>query len=486
MFIKKRSNVIFRDYQAFGYLTDNRNFGYKLKNINEGFVGDKIVSQSGALFLSVLGRIPQTLDNLAKQINDVFTDVDIEIIKNDAREFYCLLEREGFIISGATMQECYEKDTKFSYRTVAPEVVDETSSLRGLLPTRSTQDFMEEYFKGQPQLTNLHIEITSKCNERCIHCYIPGDCKSGEIDPGLFHHILRQCMEMKVLHLTISGGEPMLHKHFINFLRECREYEFSVNVLSNLTLLNDEILAEIKSNHLLGVQVSLYSMNSDIHDEITQVKGSFEKTKSAILKLLEHDVPLQIACPIMKQNKHCYQNVIDWAKERKIQVGSDHVVLARYNHSTDNLSCRLSIEEVGEVIRERISNDVRYIQQMEEESRKRASASVNDSVCSVCHSSICVSENGNVYPCAGWQDHVVGNVNNTSLREIWDNSEGVQYLRVLRKRDFTRCIQCADKEFCTMCLVRNANEDSLGNPLAVNEYFCAVAKLSKEFVIGSK
>ena len=94
----------------------------------------------------------------------------------------------------------------------------------------------------------------------------------------------------------------MLHKSFCDFLRKCNEYNLSVNVLSNLTLLNDEVIKEMKMNPLLAVQVSLYSMNSNIHDEITQMKGSYEKTKNAILKLVENDIPLQISCPIMKQN----------------------------------------------------------------------------------------------------------------------------------------------------------------------------------------
>jgi hypothetical protein len=35
-------------------------------------------------------------------------------------------------------------------------------------------------------------------------------------------------------------------------------------------------------------------------------------------------------------------------------------------------------------------------------------------------------------------------------------------------------------------MVRNANEDPLGDPLAVNEYFCDIAKLNKEIVLNSK
>jgi radical SAM protein with 4Fe4S-binding SPASM domain len=77
-------------------------------------------------------------------------------------------------------------------------------------------------------------------------------------------------------------------------------------------------------------------------------------------------------------------------------------------------------------------------------------------------------------------------VKETSLKEIWDNSKKVQYLRNLRKKDFPKCIQCPDKAFCVMCMVRNANEHPHGDPLAVNEYFCNVAKINKRVVFEWK
>ncbi len=486
MFFKQKSNVIFRNYESFGYITDNRNFGYKQTDNNENVIGDKILSASGAVFLSVLGRTPQTLDELAKKINKQFTDVDIRTIKNDASEFYCMLERDGFIVSGKTLQECEEKDTRFSYKILEPEIIQKEFSPAIIHPEKSTQDFLEEYFKGKPQLTNLHIEITSKCNERCVHCYIPHDNKISHIEPDLFYEVLEQCKNMRLLHLTISGGEPMLHKNFCDFLRKCKESDFSVNVLSNLTLLNDEIIKEMKANPLLGVQVSLYSMDPNIHDEITQMKGSFEKTKNGILKLIKNDIPLQISCPIMKQNKNCYDEVIKWAKKHKIHVGDDFVIIARYNHTTQNLSCRLSINEIKEMINDKVANDPKYLEQMVREAEKKKNITSNDFVCSVCHSSICIADNGNVYPCAGWQDYIVGNVKETSLNDIWDHSEKVQYLRSLRKKDFPKCIQCPDKEFCTMCMVRNANENPLGDPLVVNEFFCKIAKLNRKIMFERK
>jgi len=486
MYFKRKSNIIFRNYGSFGYITDNRNFGYKQANSDENDdIGEKIVSQSGAVFLSVLDENPQTLNNLAEKLKKQFTKVDIETIKNDAKEFFSLLELDGFIVSGETLQECNEKDSRFSYKKVRPK-----NKQIDCFPTedfkKSTQDFFDEYFNNEPQLTNLHIEITSKCNERCLHCYIPPENKTNYMNPDLFYNILEQCRKMNILHLTISGGEPMLHKEFSDYIKKCNEYNFSINVLSNLTLINDEIVEEMKRNCLLSVQVSLYSMDPNIHDQITQIKGSFETTKNAILLLKENDIPMQISCPIMKQNINCYNDVVNWGKAHNIVVSSDFEIIGRYNHTTQNLINRLSLDDVKKVINQRILYEPKYLERIEEEAEKKKDMNPDDIACSVCHSSICIAENGNVYPCAGWQDYVVGNVNETSLKDIWNNSKQVQYLRSLRKRDFPKCIQCPENKFCTMCMVRNANEHPLGDPLVVNEYFCDIAKIKKEMVLRWK
>ncbi len=275
----------------------------------------------------------------------------------------------------------------------------------------------------------------------------------------------------------------MLHKKFCDFLRKCREYNFSVNVLSNLTLLDDNMVEEMRANPLLGVQVSLYSMNPIIHDEITQMKGSLEKTKKGILKLIENDIPLQISCPIMRQNKNCYNEVKKWAKSYKIHAGDDYVIIGGYDHTTKNLNCRLSLDEVKDMIRYKAVNDVKYLKQIKTEAEKKKNSSSDDFVCSVCNASICIAENGNVYPCAGWQSYIVGNVKKTPLNDIWNNSNKVQYLRNLRKKDFPVCVQCTDKDFCTMCMVRNANESPTGDPLVVNEYFCEIAKFNRKIAL---
>lgn len=480
MFLKKKSNVIFRNYNDFGYITDNRNFGYKKANHNDNHIGDKIISATGAIFFSVLDNTPQRLDDLASKINNQFQDTDINRIKTDAEEFYFALEQDGFVVSGATQQECEQKDIRFSYKASFKNEQPKGFYQAEINHGKSTQDYFEEYFGDKPQLTNLHIEITSKCNERCIHCYIPHEDKTTYIEPNIFYNILEQCKHMQVLHLTISGGEPMLHNNFRDFLRKCKEYNLSINILSNLTLLDNDILKEMKSNPLLGVQTSLYAMDPSVHDSITRMNGSFKKTKKAIMSLIENDIPLQISCPIMKQNINNYADVIEWAQKHNVHAGDDYTIIARYNNNTNNLNCRLSTSEVKELIHEKITSNTLYLKEIVEEAEKKKNTAPDDFICSVCNSSMCISDSGNIYPCAGWQGYVLGNIKENPLSEVWNNSEKVQYLRALRKYDFPKCLQCADKDFCTMCMVRNANENPLGNPLTVNAYFCEIARIMKQ------
>jgi hypothetical protein len=112
------------------------------------------------------------------------------------------------------------------------------------------------------------------------------------------------------------------------------------------------------------------------------------------LKLIENDIPLQISCPILKQNKNCYEDVIKWANKNNIYVGDDYGIIARYNHTTQNVSCRLSIKEIKEMIDSKVANDAKYLEQMEMEAKKKKNIASNDFVCSVCHSSICIADNG--------------------------------------------------------------------------------------------
>jgi radical SAM protein with 4Fe4S-binding SPASM domain len=476
MLYRQKFDTFIRVYDDVGYITNKSNFG------------DRVTDKSGAVFLKALSRKPRELTDLAAEIAGAYKNAVPAVVEQDAKEFYGLLEEDGMIVSGETPEELDRKDVRFSYSELTPKTIRRDFTPEAFRAGKDTQEYLANHFKNNPHLTQFQIELTSRCNERCVHCYIPHENKTSDIDPSLFYDVLEQCRDIGVLNITLSGGEPMLHPQFTAFLRKAKEYDFSINVLSNLTLLDDEIIAEMKANRLSSVQVSLYSMEPDIHDSITKLKGSFYKTRNAVLKLIENDIPLQISCPVMKQNKKSYVDVAQWAEEHKVRAVTDYIMMARYDHTTGNLDNRLSLDEVGDIINDIIENDPDYKKRLIEadftEVEKRDLG--DEALCGVCISSMCMVANGNVYPCAGWQDYVCGNVREQPLKEIWEHSPKTNYLRGLRKRDLPKCMDCVDRHFCAMCMVRNANEDPSGDPLKINEHFCKVAALNRKIVLDWK
>lgn len=465
--------VLFRHFGDFGYITDNRNFGYTI--LGENFtLGDEIISEEGADIVSCLKKTPLSIDEIMDKVVEIFEPE--AGLRSSVIEFLELLCSKGFILSGESAEDCINSGTVV--RNGSQRFTEDDSS------AIDTQEFLSKYYGERPFPASIHVEIASECNERCVHCYIPHEFKQDLMDENLFNLLLRQAIELNLLHITISGGEPMLHPRFIDFLKKCRKADMSVNILSNLTLLNDEMIEEMKLNPLLSVQTSIYSMQENIHDGITHQKGSLNKTIASVIKLIENHVPVQISCPLLKNNVNSYQKVKDWATEQNISVGIDYSIIAQYNHNKNNINCRLSTEDLKNFISERFSSDSTFRDEIVKEITERRKKTGDDYICSVCNSSICIGPNGNVFPCVGWSSKILGNIKSQSLQDIWLNSEAVKQLRAIRFKDFVNCRNCSLKDFCTICMVRNSNESSSGDQFELNQYFCNMAKIKKDIYNG--
>lgn len=466
MYYKIRNDVLFRQYTGYGYITDNSEFGYQLLNDTRCFSGEKYVSESGAVMLAALSKAPRHIDNIVGNLMQVFVGVEYDTLKQDTVEFFQWFVEKGYLSCGDTLESCENQETTDSSGGLDVE------SARVVI---RTENCAKELIGQNDFLRSIHIEIASACNERCVHCYIPHSYKDKVIDPELFYRILDEGRELNIIHVTLSGGEPLLHRDFLHFLARCRELDLSVNVLSNLTLLTDEIVFEMKKNPLLSVQTSLYSMDPSIHDSITKLSGSFEKTKRGLMQLYSAGIPVQISCPVMKQNKDDFLDVIRWGREHHIAVAVEPMIFATYDHSGSNLANRLSLEEVGEAVDKQLPEG--YADMMRETAKEKEMLTGNNPICSICRYSFCVSVEGDVFPCAGWQTNIVGNLNRQTIREIWQTSEKIQSLRSIKREQFPKCVTCEDRGYCTVCMMCNANENPDGDVFRINDFHCKAATM---------
>ena len=473
MFVRQSKNTFIRCYDDKGYIT------------NQLTRYDRIYNETGADFLNCITRNPKEIKVIIDDLSLLYgNSVPYVKLNHDFNEFVQDLEKFCFVVTGETPEECDEKDIDFSYslgnmKTKAKGFNQDTDGA-----VKTTYDYLIEADQRKPHLKSIQFELTSRCNERCIHCYIPNSKKDKGQDMNFdfFRDIIDQFADMGGIHVSLSGGEVFRHKDIISIIQYCRKKDMEICILSNLVSLKDYHIPLIKAANISYLQTSLYSLSPSIHDSITTVIGSQVKTKQNLEKLIAADIPVQISCPLMKANKDCYYDVLKYAQSLQVKAYSDYILMGRADLCTDNLSNRLSLEETEKVIRSIIENDPDYSRWISEKRSYLDAVDKNQyakqALCGVGLNNICISANGDLYPCPGWQSMIVGNTSNDSLANIWENSPELKKLRKVTHADFPQCVECKARKYCTMCLERNSNENG-GNMYKVGEHYCEVAFLMK-------
>lgn len=336
-------------------------------------------------------------------------------------------------------------------------------------------------------LKTIQIELTDACNERCVHCYLPNKKKNSAKSLSLnqVKDILTQFRKMNGLKVIFSGGEILLHRNLKEILNYCKEIGLMIFLQTNLLVLRKEYIEFFKSLELFNIQVSLYSTTAYEHDNITTIKGSWERTKQNIELLVKNDIPVMISCPIMKQNHKSVKAIKEYADSLGIDCYFDAIMMAQTGGSTTNLDYRVPESESNELLRALIEtrpdymNAIKSSKSIDELLSKRFARRM--STCKIMDSGVCVDSDGTIYPCPGWNQMSLGQIDEYSLKYIWEDSEKTKFLRALVPSKFVKCIDCDLKNFCEMCPVYNYNENgTIEQPVPI---FCERANKLKSIVI---
>ncbi|MBS5449680.1 MAG: radical SAM protein [Coriobacteriia bacterium] len=131
---------------------------------------------------------------------------------------------------------------------------------------------------------SLNWAITGRCNYRCRHCFMAADNGPmlGQFTWDECLALLDECEAVGIQSLTLTGGEPLLHPHFMDLIRECARRRITVGEINtNGSLLTAEMLDEI---HALGqdpeIKVSFDGIGH--HDWLRGVDGAEDEALSAM------------------------------------------------------------------------------------------------------------------------------------------------------------------------------------------------------------
>lgn len=260
--------------------------------------------------------------------------------------------------------------------------------------------------KQQNQIEHLWLELTAKCNLECSHCYTESSPRlslSNGMNLNDWIKVLEESSEKGCKTLQLIGGEPLLHPEIDKIIGYANSLDFkTIEVFTNATFINNGHLDLFKKFNV-KVATSFYSYNPEIHDTITNVKNSFQKTVQGIIKIIDNGIKIRASIIEMSDNK----GGIDKTKLFLQTLGITDIQVDRERSvGRGNKTDKKITDNIGDV-------------------------------CGNCWKGrLCVTSNGDVYPCIMSRSVQIGNILENDLNSLI-NSRELQKFRKDVKDKFT-------------------------------------------------
>jgi radical SAM protein with 4Fe4S-binding SPASM domain len=294
---------------------------------------------------------------------------------------------------------------------------------------------------------SVQLDLTYRCNERCVHCYLDHD-DHGEMTTAEIKDLLDQMADAGVFYLTISGGEILMRRDFFEILEHARARTFCVKLKTNGVLIRKKEAERLRELGVETVQISIYSYRAEVHDAITKMPGSFRQSIDAVRFLRMQRLTVTMANVLMTQNANDYMSVRALAAELDAKFTIDPTITPMMDGDRSILNLNVEQAALQEVFRnEALVGNVEEFcappQGLDEEA-------LDMLPCSAGHTSCYVSPYGDVYPCVQFP-LPTGNVRQTKFVDIWRDSPQFKEVRSITLRDMPSCSKCAHGGTCTRC-----------------------------------
>ncbi len=318
---------------------------------------------------------------------------------------------------------------------------------------------------------SVHVDLTYRCNERCIHCYLDHE-DHGEMKTQEIKNVLEQLAQSGTLFLTLSGGEIFLRADLFELLEFARLLHFDISLKTNALLIDAGRARKLRELNVRKIQISIYSAEPEVHDAITKVRGSLERSLAAIRFLQAEGLNVKIACPLMKQNLMAYRNVQALAAELGVPYVLDMTITPKMDGDMSLLQLRSSTKELLPILQDASLNpracspnslEAETISTGSATSSGIESSAYDDIPCSAGHNSCYISPYGDVFPCVQ-MPVATGNLRKQSFEDIWFRSAEMKRVRAVRESQLPVCSKCSIRQYCERCpgLAQMEGGDLLG------------------------
>lgn len=315
------------------------------------------------------------------------------------------------------------------------------------------------------------VELTGRCHMDCVHCYL--DIKNpprGEMTTAEVLSLLDQLKAAGTMFLTFTGGEIFLRKDIFKLITEAKSRGFVLQLFTSGTLLDRAKIKRIAALKPSAVEISIYSMRSEVHDKVTQRPGSLRKSLRAAVLLRQAGVVVAIKSPLIDGTGDAHFEIIDGARRLGAGYRLDPSMFSRRDGGTEPLSLRATHES-----RVRLFSDKRLVPA---DTTLPGMRDPNEAPCAIGRRVVRIDPTGKVFPCSVFPI-AAGDLREQDFADIWTNSPVLHELRAVRIKDLQGgCSSCSRQGYCGRCNAQALLEH--GNFLGPTSEGCGRAEAMEE------
>ena len=306
----------------------------------------------------------------------------------------------------------------------------------------------------------VHLDVTYRCNERCVHCYVDHD-DHGEMTTAEIKDVLDQLAAAGTFFLTLSGGEVLMRRDFFEILEHARALLFNVRIKTNGVMIREREAQCIRALGVEHVQVSIYSHRPEIHDAITKLPGSLKRSIEAIRFMKSQGLKVTIANVLMTANTGDHAGVQALCRELGVTYTLDPTITPKMDGNTSILKLRIPGAELNEVFHN--ESLVGNVEEFCAPPPPPGDDIMEGYPCSAGHTAAYITPYGDVFPCVQFP-LPSGNLRRQKFLDIWQNSPQLNDVRSIRAKDLPVCSTCSHVGTCTRCPGLAYMEGSMRGP----------------------
>jgi len=303
---------------------------------------------------------------------------------------------------------------------------------------------LQTYAKNNWQLITTTIETTYQCNLRCKFCYLENYDSKGLN----FNTLKRLAIDLRkegVIFILLTGGEFFLREDYLEILQLFHDENFIIELKTNATLLNEDIILKLQKFNIFDIQVSIYE---PYHEN--------QKVINNIRRLKETGIPISLSILVGKHNI----NQLNIIHEKLNQIFHDSIEIQYTPYLTPNRSSenkqiqefRLSLTQLKNILYPFLKSIGKY-----KSFEKFRNLKKDGSICYAGREQVVISPEGEVYPCLDL-NVTLGNIQKQSFYNIL--SERKKILSQFSPQKMKKCLICEYADYCDSCIGINLIENN--------------------------